>query len=210
MRFADPKRWLPMVIALLAGGVALASFVQPNPISDGLLQIAALVTTAGVLIGILNILSVHLRRIAARTKDWGYSLVLIVALLGTFTIGVLPGMLGNDPLMTTIAADLFRYVYQPLTGAILALLTFFALRAAWRALQVRPGEASIILGVAVLFLLASGPWTVLIPGLDATVAWIRAYPVLGVARGLLLGVGIGALVASARLLLGLDQPYLDR
>lgn len=210
MRFADPKRWLPTLIALVAGGIAFASFVQPNPISDALLQVAALVTTAGVLLGILNVLNVHRRRIAARAKDWGYSIVLIIALLGTFIVGILPGIIGNDPLLTTITGDLFRYVYQPLTGAILALLTFFALRAAWRALRVRPGEASIILGVAVIMLLASGPWAALIPGLDETLTWIRAYPVLGVARGLLLGVGIGAMVASARLLLGLDQPYLDR
>lgn len=210
MRIADPKRWFPLLIALVAGGIAFASFVQPNPVSDALLEIAALVTAAAVLLGVFNVLGTHLRRITRRARDWGYSLVLIIALLGTFTVGILPAILGRSPLITTIAGDIFRYVYQPLTGAILALLTFFALRAAWRALQVRPGEASIILGVAILLLLANGPWAALIPGLNETIAWIRAYPVLGVTRGLLLGIGIGALVASARVLLGLDQPYLDR
>lgn len=206
MPLTNPKRWLPLLITLVTGAIALLSFVWSNPISDGLLQIAALVTVASVLFGLINVLLVHLRRIAARSRDWPYSIVLIVALIGTFTLNVVP----NVPIVTAIARDVFRYVYQPLAGAIVALLTFFALRAAWRALQIRPGEASVVLGVAVIVLLASGPWAAAIPGLDATLSWIRAYPLTGVARGILLGVGIGAIVASTRALIGLDQPYLDR
>jgi hypothetical protein len=204
MRLADPKRLIPLIVALLAGLITLSSYVQPNALSTALLDIAALLTAAGLLLGVLNVLNLHRRRIMTRAADWPYSIVLVAALLTTFVLVVLPGVGGP------FARAIFRYVYQPLTGSILALLTFFALRAAWRALQLRPGEASIILGVAIVFLLASGPWAALVPGLSAALDWIEAYPALGVARGLLLGVGIGALVASARLLLGLDQPYLDR
>jgi hypothetical protein len=208
MPLSEPKRWLPLLVSLLAGGIALTSFVQPNVVSDGLLQVAALVVTLGLLFGILNVLSVHVRRIAGRSRDWPYSIVLIAALLTSFVVGILPNV--GVPDAAPLIGSIGRYVYQPLAGSLLALLTFFALRASWRALQVRPGEASIILGVAVIFLLASGPWAAVVPGLRETIAWIEAYPVLGVARGLLLGVGIGALVASTRVLLGFDQPYLDR
>lgn len=204
MPLADPKRWLPVLLALLAGSIVLASYLQANPIrplSDGLLQVAALLTSAGLLLGIVNVVSVHLRRLWSRSTHWQYSAVLVIALVATFGLGLLPG---------APAVDVFRYVYQPLAVSILALLTFFALRAAWRALQVRPGEASVILTVAVIFLLANGPWAAAIPGLGELLQWFRAYPALGVARGLLLGIGIGALVASLRLLLGFDQPYLDR
>lgn len=204
MRLADPKRLLPLSIALLAGLITLVGYVQSNALSTGLLDVAALLTVAGLLLGVLNVLNVHRQRIMARSADWPYSLVLIVALLVTFGLAVLPG------LGTTLTAAIFRYAYQPLAGSVLALLTFFTLRAAWRALQLRPGEASIILAVALVFLLASGPWAALVPGLGTVLTWISAYPVLGVTRGLLLGIGIGALVASTRLLLGLDQPYLDR
>lgn len=210
MPLADPKRWLPVLLALLAGSIVLASYLQANPIrplSDGLLQVAALLTAAGLLLGIVNVLSVHLRRLWSRSTHWQYSAVLVIALVATFGLGLLPGSISTAG---GLAGDVFRYVYQPLAVSILALLTFFALRAAWRALQVRPGEASVILTVAVIFLLANGPWTAAVPGLGDVLQWIRAYPVLGVARGLLLGIGIGALVASLRLLLGFDQPYLDR
>ena len=208
MPVSEARRWFPLLIALLSGVIVIATYVQPNAFSDGLLQIVALLVTGGLLLGILNVLNTHRRRISARAQDWPYSIVLIVALLMTFILGLLPSV--GVPVLATVTGEVLRYVYQPLAGSLLALLTFFALRAAWRALQVRPGEASVILGVAVLFLLASGPWAALLPGLRETLDWIEAYPVLGVARGLLLGVGIGALVASTRLLLGFDQPYLDR
>lgn len=210
MGLADPKRLVPLLVALAAGGVTLFSFVQPNPISDGLLDVAALLTTIGLLFGIVNVLLNHGRRIVTRAAGWWYSIVLIAALLTTFMIGVLPALIDGAQALQVINRDLLRYVYQPLLGAVLALLTFFTLRAAWRAIQVRPGEAAIVLGVAVIVLLANGPWAGFVPGLRPTLDWIEAYPVLGVARGLLLGVGIGAVVASMRLLLGLDQPYLDR
>jgi hypothetical protein len=210
MPLADPKRWIPLLLAILAGSIVLLSYLQANPIrplSDGLLQVAALLTAAGLLIGIVNVVNVHIRRMVARAADWQYSGVLVIALLTTFGLGLVPG---GTSVATGLAGAIFHYVYQPLAGSILALLTFFALRAAWRALQVRPGEASIILVVAVIFLLASGPWAAVVPGLSEVLQWIRAYPVLGVARGLLLSIGIGALVASIRLLFGFDQPYLDR
>lgn len=208
MPVSEARRWFPLLIALLSGVIVITGFVQPNVLSDGLLQIAALLVTGGLLLGIVNVLNMHRRRIVARAPDWAYSVVLIVALLTTFVLGLLPSV--GLPTLAVVTGEVLRYVYQPLAGSLLALLTFFALSAAWRALQVRPREASLILGVAVIFLVASGPWAALIPGLRATLDWIEGYPVLGVARGLLLGVGIGALVASTRLLLGLDQPYLDR
>jgi hypothetical protein len=200
-------RWLPALLGLVAGVIVLIGYVQPNIVSDSLLDIAALLVTIGLLFGVLNVLNLHRRRIMARAANWGYSIVLVVALLATFTLGILSNV---TPGVEVLAAEGLRYVYQPLASSILALLTFFALRAAWRALQFRPREASIILGVAVLVLLGSGPWAAVVPGLQETLQWIRDYPVLGVARGLILGIGIGALVASTRVLLGLDQPYLDR
>jgi hypothetical protein len=209
---SDPKRLLPLLLGSIAGVVVLVSLVQPNPIADGLLQIAQIITALGLFFGLLHVLSVHLRTVAARRRGWLQSIVLIIAAVAVFSLELFSGIAtgGTAGQVTAFAADVFRYVYQPLATSILALLTFFALRASWRALQARPVEALLILGMAVIFLVAGGPWATVVPGLQASLDWIRLYPALGVARGLLLGVGIGALVASIRLLLGFDQPYLDR
>lgn len=207
MPFADSRRWFPLIVGLIAGAIAIMSFWAPNPVSDGLLDVVAVLVTVALLMGIGSLLNIHRQRVAAQARDWGGSLVVIVTLPTTFVIALLPNLLGAGAAAAT--NFMFQYIYQPLAGSLLALLAFFALRAAWRAFQVRPGEAAIIVSVAAAFLIVSGPWAALVPGLEAALDWIRAYPVLGVARGLLIGVGIGALVTSVRVLLGLDQPYLD-
>lgn len=208
---SDLKRIFPILIAGVTGVLTIVSVVQPNPIGDGLLQIAQITLAVGLFFGLLSVVVGHLARLRRRERGWGQSIVAALAAAGVFVLELSASFLtGGSAAATEYAAGAFYYVYQPLATSFLGLLTFFALRAAWRALQLRPVEAVPILLVAVTFLLAGGPWSSLIPGLPETLEWVRSYPVLGVARGLLLGVGLGALVASVRLLLGFDHPYLDR
>ena len=49
-----------------------------------------------------------------------------------------------------------------------------------------------------------------LPVLSDSVKWISDYVALAGARGLLIGAALGAVVAGVRVLLGFDQPYLDR
>src|SRR5260370_330745 len=88
--------------------------------------------------------------------------------------------------------------------------------------------ATLIAGVAGLIVLLdfAGPvgtidmlalrlvnWAALVaalPLLGDGVRWLSDYVALAGARGLLLGAALGALVAGVRVLLGFDQPYLDR
>lgn len=208
MPLADPRRLIAWLLGLLAGGSAALSFWIANPLSMALLDLVAMLITLALLLGIASLALLHVRAVLRRDHGWLFSLALLVALGGAFIAGLLPTLLGPGYLATT--GFVFRYLYQPLAGALLALLAFFALRAAWRAFQVRPGEAALVVGSAALVLVAQGPWTAIAPQVAAVLEWLQAYPVLGVARGVVLGVGIGVLVASARVLLGLDQPYLDQ
>jgi hypothetical protein len=147
-----------------------------------------------------------------RLPGLGYRLVLVGAAVAVLVLELIAPLADGDAgaFATRISDNVFQYVYQPTTMSVLALLAFFALRAAWRAFAVRPGEATIVVVVAALFLIGSGPWATLIPGLSDTLVWITTYPANGVARGILIGISIGAVVATVRLLLGFDQPYLDR
>ena len=208
----DPKRLFPLLIGAVAGTLTLVTLFMPNVAGDLLLETAQITTAFALLLGLANVVVSNLRRVASRASGWHQSIVVVLAALSVFALELVSGAAGGALAAQAgeIAGDMFRYVYQPLATSILALLTFFALRASWRALHARPREAVIILIVAVTFLLAGGPWASALPGLQETLDWVRSYPALGVARGLLLGVALGAVVATVRLLLGFDQPYLDR
>jgi len=64
--------------------------------------------------------------------------------------------------------------------------------------------------VALVVLILGLPPVAELPLVGEALGWFNEYVTLAGARGLLLGAAIGTLVASVRVLLGFDQPYLDR
>jgi len=217
----DPKRLIATLIAGVAGLIVLIDFASAVPNLDQLARIivgwAALLAVMALLVGLLSVTAGHLMRVLRRQPDWGYSLVLLAAMLvvivsGTI-VGLVPGgyTLFPNSLVEQPIRDLFRAFYQPLASSFLALLAFFSLSASLRALRRRTADALVIVIVALLVLvLAALPQAAALPVLGDGVRWISDYVALAGARGLLIGAALGAVVAGVRVLLGFDQPYLDR
>jgi hypothetical protein len=217
----DPKRLIATLIAGVAGLIVLIDFARAVPNLDPLAQIivewAALLAVMALLVGLLSVTAGHLMRVLHRQPDWGYSLVLLAAMLvvivsGTI-VGLVPGgyTLFPSSLVEQPIRDLFRAFYQPLASSFLALLAFFSLSAALRALRRRTADALVIVIAALLVLVLAGlPQLAALPVLGDSVRWISDYVALAGARGLLIGTALGAVVAGIRVLLGFDQPYLDR
>jgi hypothetical protein len=222
----DPKRLIATLIAGVAGLIALLDFTggvpSVAPLGRTLVAWAGMLAALALVVGLLNVAFSHLGRVLHRAPDWGYSLVLLVALAAVIVSGTLIGIFYNPAtgavdfivfpqLIEPPVRDIFNAVYQPLASAFLALLAFFSLSAALRAVRRRTPEALVIVGVALAALLIAGlPQAQALPLLGEVVRWVNNYLVLAGARGLLLGAALGALIAGVRVLLGFDQPYLDR
>lgn len=216
----DPKRLLAILIAGVCGLIVLIDFGGGGGIfaifARILVDWAAIITAIAVLLGLISVAGSHVQRVRQRSTDWPYSIVLIGAILVVIAVGiffplpgrgglVLPGSLAEEPLRI-----FFRTVYEPLAGSLLALLAFFSLSAALRALRRRSIDAFVIVLVACVVLLTQIPPIADLPGLTPIMQWVNDYVALAGARGLLLGTAIGAFVAGIRVLLGFDTPYLDR
>lgn len=216
----DPKRLVATLIVGVVGLFVLLDFGGAGgpfaAVAGVLINWAAVITAIALLLGIVSVAASHLQRVRQRSADWSYSLVLLLGLAAVIVIGIFfplpsaggftfPGGLAEAPIRT-----FFRAVYEPLASSLLALLAFFSLSAALRALGRGSAEAIVIVTVACLVLIAQLPPLAALPGVGPGLQWFNDVVALAGARGLLIGAAIGALVASVRVLLGFDMPYLDR
>jgi hypothetical protein len=221
--FKNPKSIFSTLFpTVLAGAAGLIVFL--DAISDGgtlaplafeLVNWVAILVALSLFVGLLSVVGTHVRHISRRQSDWVYSIVLLLSMFLVIVLGVfrVPPGNGGAIFQPNLAEEpirrFFHAVYEPLTSSLLALLAFFSLSTVIRALQRRSAEVVVIVGVAVLVLIAQLPPIAEQPYVEKTVQWVRSYVALAGARGLLIGVAIGTLVASMRVLLGFDQPYLD-
>lgn len=170
-----------------------------------LLHWAVILAGVAVLVGIGNLFSVHFQKVRGREKGWGYSLILLFTMLATLLVGVIFGPTGG---LMQAAVDV---IILPVEASLMALLAVTLVYASIRLLRRRADWMSVVfLGTAALMLLASVslPFIGEIPVLSDWIRpWLTYGPAVGGARGLLIGVALGALTTGLRVLLALDRPY---
>lgn len=196
------KRGIPTIVAMVAGLATLVGLLLLADFSNRILEWAAFLATVALLLGILNLLSIHLRRMVTGNI---YSLVLVIAMLGVF------GLALTDTFGVTQGGvqQLFTVIQVPLEAALASLLAFFLLFAGIRLWQQQRSRWSMLFLLTVVILLISqSPLPVTVEGMVEPVrTFIYSVVVTAGVRGFLLGVALGTVTLSLRLLAGLERPY---
>src|SRR5262245_16558579 len=185
--------------------VLLGYFVPVEPLLRFRLVLtdwAIAIAGFAVLIGVFNLISVHMEKVRSRQKGSLYGALLIISLIVTFGFGLLLGP--DDPFMR-LAVDA---VIVPVESALMAILAVTLIYASIRLLRRRVDLMSIIfLVTAVLFLFAMMPTPLgPIPG-DQVILNLTGMFSRGGARGLLIGIALGTLLTGIRVVFGIDRPY---
>jgi hypothetical protein len=201
---------LNLVLAYIAGIISIAGFFTRGTFADWAGTLAGWVSVLvgfALLVGLGNLMRVHIGRVIRREEGWYYSLILVGSALTVLALGLIGGSPGTETV-----AWVFHWIYQPLGAAVFSLLAFFLTTALFRAITVRTREAVVLLLVAAVVVLGQAPFSAAAP-LDVLVSikdWILDYPALAGIRAIILGVAFGAIGISLRILLGLDRPYLEQ
>ncbi|NWF63900.1 MAG: hypothetical protein HXY38_06295 [Chloroflexi bacterium] len=200
-------RILTTTIAIAVGLLVLLGyfFPQASVFQLILLDWAILFSGVAAWVGIFNLVMVHADKVRRNAKDSVYSAILILGLLVTFTFGLI-----LKPQHPYMQAFILNGIIIPVEAALLGVLTVTLLYAAIRLLRRRSDVMAIvfIFTAAIIFLgsvtLPLGD----IPILGTLIRpWVSQIWALGGARGILIGVALGALTTGLRALFGVDRPY---
>jgi hypothetical protein len=194
-------------IAIAFGLVVLAGyFLQPllQNLMDVLLGWAVILAAVAGLVGILNLVIVHWNKVRTGQKNYIYSIVTVLAFIFTIVVGIF--LKPSDARFTQVVTS----IMLPVEASLMALLAVTLAYASIRLLHQRGANLlSISFAISALaFILlnlgflsaANGPL------LNDLVLALNRLPVAG-ARGILLGVALGSLMAGLRILIGTDRPY---
>jgi len=201
---------LNLLLAYIAGVITIVGFFTRGPIGDlgtALAQWVSVIVAFALLVGLSNLLKVHIGRVVQRGEGWPYSLILVGSAVAVLALGLLGGRGPGD----VSVAWVFKWMYQPLGAALFSLLAFFVTTAIFRSLRVRNAEAMVMLVVALIVVIGQAPFSTAAP-MDAVAGiknWLFDYPVLAGIRAILLGVAFGAIGISIRVLLGFERPYME-
>jgi hypothetical protein len=190
-------------------------------------------------LGGANLVMAHLKSVSDRQRGWGYSVVVLVSFLGTLFIGLgkigahpspqFPNMgwSGYYREMGSGFWFIYQYGYTPLTATLFAMLAFYIASAAFRAFRAKNLEAGLLLGTAFIVLLGRtfagvlltswidpGKWSGFkyFTGLrieNLTVLIMSVFNTAG-NRAIMIGIALGTVAASLKLLLGVDRSYLGK
>ncbi|MBT3336502.1 MAG: hypothetical protein HN855_00830 [Anaerolineae bacterium] len=202
------SRYFAPAIAISTGLLVLLGYFLPLGSLAGLRVVivhwAVVLSGAAVFVGVLNLLSVHVKKIRTKEKNNIYSLLLIASLLFTLVLGMISG--SNSSIMSNI----FNTIILPVEASLMAIMAVTLIYASIRLLRKRNDLMSIVfLSVAVLVMLGSAPLPFIQLPLFGDLIRPKIVNVFATsgARGILIGVALGTLLTGLRVLMGVDRPY---
>jgi hypothetical protein len=201
---------LVVLLGYFFGTTSTGDSTNLGVLRDYFLRGGVVVAAVALLVGIMNLSSVHAGKIK-KGENASYSYLLLISLIGTIAIGIFDisrwFFFGEPNFKWT--QWVFENIQLPIETSLIAILAVSLTYAAARLLGRRMTLFSaIFVGVFLLLLLGAIPQFVgILPILGDLRAWIIQVPAVGGARGVLLGVALGTIATGIRILTGSDRPY---
>jgi len=220
------KREIPLAITFIVGTVfAIAYFIPHYPFNqfenwfnDGF----AIVAAFAIWLGALNLIRVSVTKIFKKKTDILHSSLIIVSFIVMLYFGFHDGFAGlnADPAYSYRDAGtgfnwMYEYVYSSLSATMFALLAFFVASASYRAFRARNFEATLLLVAGFLVMLGRVPVGDILTGwlprdyqMSQWANWIMNIPNTAGQRAIMIGIALGLVSTSLRIILGLERAYL--
>ena len=266
------KRQLAIVVMASMGFIALSGYFinwtkLRNFTDKDATNFYMIIAGFAAFLGCLNLLQLHLQKIAYKKENWQYSIFTLIGFIIMIIFGFIYN--GSDVSMGPHLKNeqsafywMYNYIYLPLGSTMFALLAFFVASASYRAFRIRNFEATLLLISGVLLMLGRVPigafipwWLVIISiisilfaviaskikdrklffisyvgsnflliilgfffnwhkstpallSIPAIQEWIMAVPATAGARAIMIGIALGIVAQSYRIITGRERSIL--
>jgi hypothetical protein len=211
------KYIVPAAVAIGVGLVVLMSyFIEDTALAGARIALVDwAVTLAGlaVIVGVLNLLLVHLRKIQDGKKGWIYSVLLVATVIMVALLGQAETFIPSQSEITIEPGGLtnvaFSGILFPAQAALGGLVAIFLIYAAVRLVRTRPTLWTVGFLLVVLVVLVGWLPLTLTRPIGALREWLITVPAAAGARGIVIGIALATVVVGARVLMGIERPYKD-
>lgn len=202
------KKIFLAIVASLSGLLLILGLFFPGTILDRIriyiLDWAIIVGAIALVIAIINLLSVHWNKVFTNEKRDYASPFFIVGFVIVILIGILLGP--NNQFFV----DLTSTTIITVEASLFAVLALTLSLASFRFFTKKQNLLAIVFGIStVIFLLLSSGILSLgenIPLIKALNNALNSLPIAG-SIGILIGISLGAILTSLRIIFGFDRPY---
>lgn len=202
------KKIFLAIVASLSGLLLILGLFFPGTILDRIriyiLDWAIIVGAIALVIAIINLLSVHWNKVFTNEKRDYASPFFIVGFVIVILIGILLGP--NNQFFV----DLTSTTIITVEASLFAVLALTLSLASFRFFTKKQNLLAIVFGIStVIFLLLSSGILSLgenIPLIKAMNNALNSLPIAG-STGILIGISLGAILTSLRIIFGFDRPY---
>lgn len=201
------RKFLPIAVSFIFGVLMFALWFEDSE-SRSLLHFTLIdywqiIFAFGLLVGVVSFLSVASRKIS-RGEEPFYNGLLIFGAVLMPTLAMIDGLQPNSYFQW-----MFENVQAPMQSSVFALLAFFVASAAFRGFRARNAQSITLLLVALIVIIGRAPMGELVwGGFDELIQWIRDYPSTSAKRAVLIGIGLGSITTSLRVIFGVERTYL--
>ena len=211
------KRQIPLALCFLFGIAMIFTQFAPHRYSQELykevIDWGLIISPFALVLAVVTLIQTHAARVHRRTEHWQYSFIVFAGIIIMVCVGVPFGE------QNSVFVWLYDNVQVPMDATMFSLLAFFIASAAFRAFRARSFEATLLLITAMIVMLGNVPigdlvwnkvmsWTPWADGASGTRQWILDILNSAARRGIILGVSLGVISQSIRIILGIERSYL--
>jgi hypothetical protein len=211
------KRQIPLALVFIFGFFVIIQYFVPHESSEWiyefLLKWIYIIGILALALGIWSLIRVSWDKIQHRRENWQYAVVTLLGLFAMIVFGFdhCRNFFTAEGLRNYMFVHFFDYILIPIQATMFSLLAFFIASAAYRAFRARSVLASLLLIAALIIMLRFNPYLGFIGEyMERLATWLLNVPNLAAKRAIIVGVGLGIVATSLKVILGIERNYLGK